>query len=133
MTAPCFHSALRVEKVGAHDWRLLEDLIFESAKLRGLLVVPAGTVVDFASTPRWLWTLIPKSGQYDYGATLHDAGYKGQLRTISGQRIRLIRSLCDELMDEGSAAAGVGKKTRAIMLAGVRMFGGGAYKGVPDA
>jgi hypothetical protein len=129
VTAPCFHSALAVEKVSAYHWRLTQDLVFQSALLRGYVIVPKGSVVDFASTPRALWWLLPKSGQYDWGTCLHDAGYKGLLRTMAGQRIHLIRELCDRLMDEGNEAVGVNIAQRKILLRGVRLFGGGAYKG----
>jgi hypothetical protein len=111
VTAPCFHSALSVEKVSAYHWRLTQDLVFQSALLRGYVIVPKG------------------SGQYDWGSTLHDAGYKGLLRTMAGQRIHLIRELCDRLMDEGNEAVGVNIAQRKILLRGVQLFGGHAYRG----
>jgi hypothetical protein len=133
MTAPCFHSDLKVKKVGRYTWELLEDLVFESKMLRGFLVLPKGSVIDFASTPRLIWWLLPKNGQYDWGTALHDGGYKGLLRTRSGQRIRLTRELSDLLMDEGNEAVGVSGSERKVLLFGVRAFGGKAYKGVPHA
>jgi hypothetical protein len=133
LVPPCFHTALRVEKVGAYDWKVLEPLIFESKRIRGFFVLPAGAVIDFASTPRFLWWWLPKSGQYDYGTALHDGGYRGLLQTRDGRRIRLTREFSDLLMDEANEAAGVGSKTRAVLLRGVQWFGGGAYKGVPNA
>ena len=127
-----FLTALRMEKVGRYDWRLTDDLVFQSARLRGLIVLPADSVIDLASTPRAIWWLLPKSGQYDYGVSLHDGGYRGLLRTIDGQRIRLIRRLCDLLMDEANEATGVNDVERALLFRGVRLFGGGSYRGVPD-
>jgi hypothetical protein len=132
MTPPCFHSALRVEKVGRYDWRLTDSLVFESVLLKGFVIVPVGSVLDFASTPRFMWWLLPKTGAYDFGSALHDAGYKGLLRTSDGKRIRLIRGLCDLLMDEGNEAVGVSLVERKILLRGVQLFGEHAYKGVPS-
>lgn len=129
---PYFHTPLRIEKIGPRDWRLLEHLVFESALLKGPLMVPAGAVVNFASTPRFLWSLVPPSGAYDFGCCLHDAGYRGTLQTMGGQRIRLIRELCDKLMDEANEATGVSGPIRFILYRGVRLFAAGAYKGVPD-
>lgn len=131
MTPPCFHTALRVQKVGRYDWELTDDLVFESVRMRGLLMLPKGAIVDFASTPRAIWWLLPKTGQYDYGCALHDGGYRGLLQTLDGQRIRLIRPLCDLLMDEGNEAVGVNPVARALLLRGVQWFAGGAYKGEP--
>lgn len=119
---------LRVEKVGQYDWQFTQDLIYSSVLLQGLIVLPAGSVIDFASTPRFLWWLLPKNGQYDYGCALHDGGYRGLLRTYQGQRIHLIKPLCDLLMDEANAAVGVAPSERAMLLKGVQWFGNG-YRG----
>jgi hypothetical protein len=126
---PCFLSSIRVEKVGRFDWQFTDDLVFHSSRLRGVILLPAGSVIDFASTPRFLWSLLPKTGQYDYGCALHDGGYRGLLRTVGGQRIYLIKPLCDLLMDEGNAAVGVSRAERVMLLKGVQWFGRG-YKGV---
>lgn len=128
MIPPCFVSSIRVEKVGRFDWRFTDDLVFSSRLLHGAVVLPAGSVIDFASTPRFLWSLLPKTGQYDYGCALHDGGYRGLLRTATGERIHLIKPLCDLLMDEGNAAVGVSEIERALLLRGVQWFGRG-YKG----
>ena len=133
LVPPCFRSPLRVEKVTARTWRVLEPLIFESVDLDGLVVLPAGALTNFASTPRFLWWLVPPSGQYDYGAALHDGGYRGTLQTEDGARMRLIRPLCDRLFDEANRAVGVNAAIRWMLYRGVRLFGGSSYTGVPDA
>jgi hypothetical protein len=124
-----FHSALEVRKVGEYKWLVLIDLVFYSAILRGYVVLPAGSIIDFASTPRWLWWLVPKSGQYDYGTALHDGGYKGLLKTGTGRGMNLSRELSDLLMDEANEATGVDNAIRLILLRGVQLFGSKHYDG----
>jgi hypothetical protein len=131
MTPPYFRTALRLEKIGPHDWRLLEPLIFESRLLRGALVMPAGAETDLASTPRFVWALLPKSGAWDYACALHDGGYRGTLQTADGQRVRLIRRLADDVMREAMEATAVPAWARRLMYRAVRWFGGSAYQGVP--
>lgn len=58
-------------------FRLVEDLEFTApigfTELR--IVVPAGFVTDFASTPRCLWSFFPPWGKYLKSAILHDYLY----------------------------------------------------------
>ena len=57
--------------------RLLEA--FEVRLPDGRLVqVPAGFVVDFASTPRILWSILPPRGRYSRAAVVHDWLYRTQ-------------------------------------------------------
>jgi len=42
------------------------------------IVVPAGFVTDFASTPRWIWAVLPPFGTYQLAAVLHDFLYWDQ-------------------------------------------------------
>ena len=132
LVAPCFHTGLRLEKVGRHDWELTDPLIFESKVHRGLFILPRGSVIDLTSTPRAIWWLLPKTGQYDLAAAVHDGAYRGLLVTIAGERVRLIRSLADALMDEACEATGVSGWERRLLYRGVRLFGGSSYKGVAD-
>lgn len=133
LVPPCFHTPLRVEKVAgtARDWLVFEPLIFESVLLRGFVVLPGGAVINFASTPSAIWTVLPPTGQYDYATAIHDGGYRGLLVTLTGQRIRLIRELCDRLMVECAEATGVSEAEQALLFGGVRLFGAGSYHGVP--
>lgn len=142
---PCFHSPCDVRKVGARHWMMLDHLVFESKWLGGLLVLPKGAIIDFASTPRFLWSILPKTGQYDYGTALHDGGYKRLLRSarwvptmeqgrvvVIGETVTLTREIADKLMDEANAAVGVKGWERALLFRGTRMFGWAHYRGMPQ-
>ncbi len=120
-----FISDLDIRKVGAYKWKVLKDLVYYSVLLGGIVILPAGSIIDFASTPRWLWWLVPKSGQYDFGTALHDGAYQNILVNEDWQRINVVKHLADLLMDEANKAVGVDEKTRLILLKGVQWFGYG--------
>jgi len=148
LVAPCFHSGLVVEKVGVRNWLFREHLVYETLLFgppapgrNTLIVLPKGSVVNFGSTPRILWTWLPPTGQYDWGTALHDGGYNGLLyagRFVEGtlqlrSHIHLARHLCDKLMDEANEAVGVSERDRRILYHGCRLFAGGAYHGARHA
>lgn len=78
-------------------------------------IIPAGSVTDLASTPKFLWNLLPPSGIYEAAAVAHDywcstAIAKGEL--TSHEADGFFRDLMGE--------AGVGFYTRWVMWAAVR-------------
>lgn len=120
---PAFLTPLRVEQVGPHRWRLLEDLLYRSVKYPGVFVAPAGYETDFASIPRIIGSLIPKDGIYNKVGVIHDAGYNNMLRTMDGVRIFTTKQVADNLFAEGLKAVGVNPVTRFLMVQAVRRFG----------
>jgi hypothetical protein len=64
-----FASFVAVVEDGDH-WRLIKPLIYEAARER--FVVPAGFRTDFASVPRVLTWLVPRTGKHNRAAVLHD-------------------------------------------------------------
>lgn len=84
------------------------------------VVVPGGFETDFASVPRILWAVIPPWGKYSAAAVAHDWLYhKGKFS----------RWTCDAFFREHMRELGVGRLTRWIMWAGVRLFGWRAWRG----
>lgn len=78
-------------------------------------IIPVGSTTDLATTPRFLWNLLPPSGIYEAAAVAHDywcsTGIaKGEL--TSRQADAYFRDLMGE--------AGVGFCTRWVMWAAVR-------------
>jgi len=84
------------------------------------VVVPAGTVTDFASIPRPLWWLYPPDGPWAEAAVIHDWLYSRGL---------LSRFLSDAIFREAMARYGVPWWRRAILYYAVRLFGGRHYGG----
>lgn len=78
-------------------------------------VIPAGIEFDYASIPRFLWSLfLPYDPQYAAATLLHDTSYQGILWP---------REVCDKLFLSGMIATDVPKLKRNTMYAGVRAGG----------
>jgi hypothetical protein len=111
---------------------LIAPVMFFSAKYRGVFVIPAGFVTDWNSIPRPFWLVLPRRGKHDAAGLLHDAAYHGAVRTGTGQRVRLVRSIADDLFGEALEACGVSKFVRWAMVKAVKARAGGAYKDTPE-
>lgn len=114
-----FHTSLSVEQIEADRWRLLGMLAFCSAKHNSMIIVPAGTVTDFASVPRvplayWLFAGIGQPA-----AVVHDWLYGGGI---------VPREMADEIFLEAMEACGVSAWRRLPMYWAVRAFGGNRYR-----
>lgn len=118
-----FLTPLRFEKIGAHRWLLIDDLVYESMMLQGQLIVPRGFQTDLASIPRWLWMFAPPVDIYDSAAVLHDGGYGNALITNKGERIFLIKFWCDRLFAEACISVGVSGWRTQLMFKAVERFG----------
>lgn len=115
-----------------HSGRLFlvhEPLKFYSAELSKTLVVPAGTITDLASIPRWVrWIpgleeILPQSGPYNRAAVLHDTAYHNGLTDSLGNPVYLSKKACDKLFLEAMLADGVGEKRAKAMYWAVKLFG----------
>lgn len=119
-----FTSDLIVKSYSDREWQSMEDFFFyfdEADKAKGI-VVPAGFISDFASVPRWLWSIYPPTGRYTKAAFLHDFLYKTYLPEFT-------RKDCDVYFLKAMAALKVRKITRNNMYYGVRVFGGKYFNG----
>lgn len=101
-----------------HNVVLCEDLVYTSNKW-GKIVVPAGAESDGASTPRFLWRLIPPFGNYWKAALLHDFLYRKTSRP---------KKECDLIFLEAMKSCGVNRFRAKVIYNGVRFFGGFAFK-----
>lgn len=121
--APRFLTPLRIEKIGDRRWLLIDDLIFRSAKYPGLVVAPRGFQTDFASIPRFVWSIWPPVGRWDWAAVVHDGAYGHALMTPHGDRIHAVKHVGDDWFNEGLQACGVSWFTRVNLVRAVRWFG----------
>lgn len=116
-------SPLRVEDIsnGGKHFVLVESLTWNSDKF-SLITVPQGFDTDLASIPRPLWALLPPFGSYDRAGVIHDWMY-----TV-GPKANWTRRDADEALLEGMEDLGVGKWTRRVIYAGVRLGGSPAWE-----
>lgn len=112
-----FTGPLQVERQAGGRWKLLADLVFNSAEV-GAVTVPAGYVTDFASVPRLPLMYWLAGDTAHEAAVVHDWLYSEQ---------KVSRDVADRVFREASAASGVAWWRRWLMWAGVRIGGGFAW------
>ena len=99
-------------------WRIVEDFHFHGKG--GTITVPAGFLCDFASTPRWIWWLLPPWGRYGRAAIIHDRLYS------TGE---VTKEAADAIFLDGMRACGVGRMRSRVMWLAVALFGKKAWDG----
>jgi hypothetical protein len=100
------------------DSMLTQDLQYRVLQTTFVIVVPAGFVTDFASTPRALWSVIPPTGRYQLAAVVHDFLYWDQGCT---------REQADAIFRVAMAESNVKPFERDLMWDAVRKFGQSAW------
>lgn len=101
------------------DWMLRSHMVFRTRKTSALiLIVPRGFVTDYASIPRPLRLLLPKTGAYGNAAIIHDYLYWRQDCT---------RAESDNIMAIAMTEAGVEEATLKAIQFGVRFGGQGSW------
>ncbi len=111
-----FETALQVEHMDGHRWRLLKPLKYRGN--RQSFEVPTATITDFASVPIVIRWLVPKYGRYNKAAVLHDW-------LVSPSNLsRPSRRDADGLFRRTMRELGVGFLRRRTMWAAVRIWGG---------
>lgn len=114
-----FTDPLYLEFLDDYTFRVIREFRFcigEPTSDR-CIVVPVGSLTDFASIPRILWNVFPPHGRYGKAAVIHDALYRNH-----GWG-RYSRKESDDILTEGMKVLGVNPVTRAIIYTGVRIGG----------
>lgn len=119
-----FLTKLRDERVslGTKDRVLLAPLVYYSALLADLVIVPVDFVTDYASVPRAPLTYWLFGGIGDEAAVVHDFLYEKGI---------VPREVADNVYLEALGAMGIPEWQRGPMWAAVRVFGSRRYKSVP--
>lgn len=107
-------------------WCLLREFTYHLGRDDSgiTITVPRGFITDFASTPRFVWSLFPPWGKHGKAAVLHDWLYAHRL---------LSRAMADAAFLEAMGVLGVSRFKRWTIYSAVRLFGWLAYgKGNAD-
>lgn len=113
-----YYNNLKVEKISATEWKLLEDLVYMDVK-HGAIGVPVDYVTDFASVPR-LPIVFDFLGDIGHAAaTIHDYLYDNG---------KLTKKECDDVFHRALLDDGIGAIRSYIMYSGVKLFGFMAFK-----
>ena len=97
---------------------VMSDLRYQVGTTRFVIIVPAGFVTDFASTPRAIWAVLPPFGTYQLAAVVHDFLYWDQGCT---------REQADALLRAGMAESRVEPLKRDAIWQAVRKGGEAAW------
>lgn len=123
-TSSEFLTKLRDERVslGTKERVLLAPLVYYSALLADLVIVPTDFVTDYASVPRAPLTYWLFGGIGDEAAVVHDFLY---------EEGKVPRDMADNVYLEALGAMGIPEWQRGLMWAAVRVFGSRRYKSAP--
>ncbi len=108
---------LKIETGDGRNVTLLEILRYRT-KAGELIEVPVGTTSDGASTPKWMWNLIPPFGKYWLAAVLHDYLYRITQKP---------KDYCDDIILEAMESLGVDLFLREAIYEGVHLGGDVAF------
>ena len=130
-----FTKPLTTTYIGRGSWLVNESFSYHVGSEEGkeIIVVPKGFQTDFASVPWPASMLIPKNGDYNQAAVLHDYLYSllGEYPIPNSNVIRVYtRKECDKIFLEAMGVLNsmdnlkIPYPKRRIMYRAVRMFGG---------
>lgn len=108
-----FTSPLSATKLDARMWRVNQTFKYYS-DFGGFVRVEGGFETDFASIPRFLWTLAPPDGRYTQAAVVHDWLYTTQTGP---------KDMADRIFKEAMEVLGVPRWKRNLMYMAVKCFG----------
>lgn len=120
---------LRPMKDGKH-WQITESLMYYAGELGSdtYVLVPQGSLTDFASVPQVLQNIFPPWGLYGPAAVVHDQLYSDQVMVVAGQIQPITRKRADDIFLEAMEVLGVPAWKRRTMYAGVRIGASGPWQ-----
>lgn len=110
----------RGQFVGPEEFRNDDEISFQIG-YQLPIVVPAGTVSEFASIPRFFQRILPKLDIHRPAAIIHDYLYQRTGKLPDGRNFD--RKQCDEVFLEAMTVLGVPTWKRQAMYWAVRLFG----------
>lgn len=120
------HPEPRGQFVGPEEFRNDDEIIFQVGN-QIPIVVPAGTISEFASVPRFFQRILPKLDVHRPAAIIHDYLYQRCGNLPNGRNLN--REQCDEVFLEAMTVLGVPKWKRQAMYWAVRSAGFVAWNG----
>lgn len=100
-------------------WKLLQPLVYESDRLKGLVTVPIGFITDFASVPRVPIAHLLTANCGHEAAVIHDWLYTTH---------QVSRREADAVFEEALLVGGEPRWRAWLMWLGVRVGGSGPFE-----
>lgn len=128
------HDKAASAKLGKKYWRVTVSFKFYvGAEIEDTWVyVPEGYLTDGATTPKFLWWLLPPWGEYGQAAVVHDILCDDLLIWKAGQLHAISRKEADDIFYEAMKVAGVSFWKRWLMYGGVRLWDILGFKANPE-
>lgn len=125
-----YASPLELEWIDGRLWRVRNqfDYVYGDGPSAVLIHIPAGMITDFASIPRFLWSVLPPAGGYGEAAVIHDHLYQSEGLGLAGMGMPpFTRAQSDAILLDAMKTSGVGWLTRSTIYSGVRVGGALAW------
>jgi len=111
-----FTTPLIVKHIDGLQWEVIRPFSYHLGSKYGkeIINVPKGFITDFASIPKFAWSIIgAPTGKYGKAAVIHDYLY---------HTLQYSRKKSDDIFYEAMGISGVPDAKRRIMYLAVRMF-----------
>ena len=115
-----FLSRLKLNYVDGTSWEVAEEFCYkvEAHDSKWVVVVPKGTLTDFASIPRFIRVFMPNRWKYSTGSVIHDYLYRYGDKS---------KEISDAIFLEAQIAEGLSPAGAHILTLAVTLFGHHAY------
>lgn len=111
---------LELERIKIRLWKVIGEFSIHIDRTNEAITIPDGFNTNLASIPRLLYTIFPRSSDYDLAAAVHDYLYE------TG---KYPRKVCDKIFKDFLILSNVSDKVASRMYRAVRVFGKNHYKG----
>lgn len=101
------------ELLGRDLWRVVREFrYYLSNSKRCWITVPRGYLIDGASVPRLLWSIIPPWGAYGQATTVHDILCEYLIVVVDGRPVKITREAADYILADALIVTGVPEDQR---------------------
>lgn len=107
-----FPVPLDVERLNATNWKLTSGYKYIDDQ-HGLIIVPTGFITDFASIPKFMWSIAGAPSEYAPSATIHDYLCRNKI---------FARKECDKVFYRAMIYSGVNKVKAMLFYLAVRGY-----------
>lgn len=108
-----------------HDvWRVMEGIKYYISGMDSpaWVDVPRGYLIDGASVPRLLWTIIPPWGAYGAATIVHDKLCEYLSITVDGLPQSITRKVADDILAEAMRSLGVNARDQDLINTAVAAY-----------
>ena len=115
-----FRTPVDFRYIDGYRWEILTTVVYDTPTYPGdSVTIPAGSTTDFASIPKFLWNILPPTGQYGLAAVVHDRLWNHPVLD-SGQKLSPLE--VDDIFNRAMKELDVPDMTRLTIYFAVRGY-----------